>query len=102
MRLFVRLVAAVAVIAALAAGGAWVWLDRSANTPLDPRGAAAEPREIRVPKGATLSQVGQQLQEEKLISSAFVWKLWVRVHGGPSPKAGRHPVHAGMTIPELL
>jgi UPF0755 protein len=101
MRLFSRAALALAAISIIGAAGAWFWLDRAAKTPVDPEGKS-KPTEFRVAKGATLNQVGQDLESAGLIASARVWKLYVRFHGGPSPKAGRHSVHPGMNVPELL
>src|SRR5262245_5701426 len=81
--------------------GFGLWLDRSASTPVDP--AAINQRvEFKVEKGRTLNQLGTELEAAQLINSAFVWRVYVKLHRPEPPKAGRHAVSAGMTMPEIL
>jgi UPF0755 protein len=101
MRWVARALSVLIVIGVLAVGGGYVWIEQTANTSRDPT-AVERPVEFRVQKGATPNQLGRELEAEKLISSALVWKVYVRLHGGGTPKAGRHMLHAGMTIPELI
>jgi UPF0755 protein len=101
MRTIVRLFVVLLVLGIAAVAGAWFWLERAANTPLDPNGAS-KPTEFRVKDGASLNQVGRELEQAGLIESELIWRLYRRLHGAPLPKAGRHPVHPGMTVIELF
>jgi UPF0755 protein len=103
MRVVVRLLLVLVVLGIAGVAGAWFWVDRAAKTPLDPDGAS-KPREFVVQKGRTLSHLGSELEAAKLIESATVFKAWrvLNKSSAPAPKAGRHLVHPGMTIPELV
>lgn len=102
MRALVKVAVALPVLGVAALGAGYVWLEQAARTPANPTAAEQAPIELKVPKGATLTQVGKLLEEHRLIQSALVFRAFVRIHGGAAPKAGRHRVHAGMAIPELL
>lgn len=99
--MLLRLVAVLVLLTAAAAGGLYVWLEKAAMTPLEPKDSGT-PVEFRVQKGVTLRQVGNQLEEAHLIRSALIWRLYVRLYGGRSPQAGRHPVSPSMNVPEML
>lgn len=101
MRTIVRLFLALIALGLAAVVGGYFWLENAANTPIDFNGIT-KPTEFRVKEGASLNQVGRELQAAGLIKSELVWKAYRRVHGAPLPKAGRHPVHPGMNIPQLL
>jgi UPF0755 protein len=101
MRVVVRVLVVLVVLGVGVLAGAWIWLDRAANTPLDPDGKS-KPAEFTVQKGRTLNQLGPELVAAKLIESPFVFKLYVKLHRPAPPKAGRHALHPGMTIPELI
>jgi UPF0755 protein len=102
MRVVKRVLIVLVLLGVLGIAGAWVWLDRAANTPVDPQGES-KPTEFLVQKGRALRQLGPELEAAGLINSAFVFKQYLRVHRGlPAPKAGRHAVHPGMTVPELI
>lgn len=93
---------ALLVVAAAGAAGAYAWFDRATQTPVDPAGAE-KARELTVPKGATTAQVARLLEQEGLIRDARLMRLYLRLNpGAPSPKAGRHLVHPGMNVPELI
>jgi UPF0755 protein len=58
--------------------------------------------ELDVPSGASASSLTGQLVDKGLVSSAFTWKVYVRLHDASCIKAGRHEVSPRMSIPELL
>lgn len=101
MRTLLRLIVALLALAVLAVAGVYFYVIRAAEIPLQPK-ESAPAVEIRVPKGATLNQVGKLLEDSKLIKSALIWRAYVRLKGGKAPQAGRHAVSGGMATPELL
>jgi UPF0755 protein len=101
MRALLKIVIVLLVLGVAAVAGAWLWLDRSAHSPADPDGKS-KPAEFRVAKGATANQVGRELEKAGLIKSALVWRIYGRLHGSGNLKAGRHAVHPGMTVPEMI
>src|SRR5258705_13337191 len=101
MRKLVRAFVLLVLLGVVAVAGAWRYFESQANTPIEPEGISKRV-EFRVQKGRTLNQLGPELEAAKLIKSATVWKMYVKLHAPPSPKAGRHAVSPGMTVPELL
>ncbi|MBI4817081.1 MAG: endolytic transglycosylase MltG [Deltaproteobacteria bacterium] len=79
-----------------AAGGFYAYIDFEAISPYDPK--ATEKLELEVPRGATHAQIGRMLLEQRLISSLFVWRAYLRLHPGFDPKAGRHNVARSMSM----
>ncbi|MBK6690215.1 MAG: endolytic transglycosylase MltG [Deltaproteobacteria bacterium] len=95
-----RVLAVLVVLGLVAFGAGVVWFDRGLDTPLDPSG---QERELLVPKGATLNQVGRLLREEKLIADERVLRIWARIDKSlPAPKAGRHKVSSAMNLRALV
>lgn len=88
------------VLAVAAVGGAYVYVERAAQTPVAP--GATELVIFEVPKGATLSRVGELLRSEGFVTSPLVFRAHVRLHRPPSPKAGRHEISRSMNLPQLL
>ena len=101
MRTLIRIVLVMLVLGVAGVAGLYFKIESEAKAPIDPNGKE-NVVEFKVPKGATLNQVGRQLEDEKLIKSAMVLRLYVRLHGGAAPKAGRHRVNPAMNIPALL
>ena len=94
-RLLLVLGAAVATIF-----GIYLYFDRAANTPLDPRG---EPFEFLVKKGKTLNAIGTELVDLGLVKNHATWRVYLKIHrDAPAPKAGRHLVSKKMNVPEIL
>jgi len=77
---------AVAVVGVLLLGALGVWVQRQINPP----GSPGEPRGIVVAEGATSSAIGEQLADEGIISSAFVWDWYLRINGGGPFQAGEY------------
>jgi UPF0755 protein len=87
------------VLALAAVGGALVWY-RGCIQAIDPADEAKA--ELRVPKGANLSQTGKLLEDSGFIKSRLAWKVFLQVHGSKSPQAGRHEVSKSMDMEKLL
>lgn len=99
MKRILLVLLAVLLLAAGAAGAAFVWAESQVNTAAAPPGAPAV--EFTVPKGATGRRLGNQLAEQGLIRDARLWRWHLFRRGHFSPKAGRHKVSPSMTMAEL-
>lgn len=100
MRCLLRTAAIAVVLFLLLAGGFYAYVEKTATTPKATDEAPSI--EFNVPRGATLTQVGRMLQEARIIKSSLVWRIYVRIHNSAPPKAGRHTIHAGMNVPDLV
>ena len=91
--------AAVSILAVGALGGAWWWFDRAIQGPR----AATGQLELTVPKGASAQRVGALFVEAGLVDSPLALRIWLKLQNDlPGPKAGRHLVDRGATVPELF
>ncbi|MFP5318953.1 MAG: endolytic transglycosylase MltG [Acidimicrobiia bacterium] len=77
----------VAVLLVLAAGGIWV------KNQLNPPGDPGDPVRIRVEQGMSVAEIGELLEREGVITSATVWKYYVRLNGANNVEAGEYNVH---------
>jgi UPF0755 protein len=98
-RVFLALVVLILIAVALVAGCHW-WVGREAHAPVV--AGDAEPQEFEVPKGAVLQRLGKPLIDAGLIKNEpLVWRIWLRLHPSPPPKAGRHRLTKGMSMEEV-
>jgi UPF0755 protein len=88
------------VLAGLGIGGAYVWIEGEAQRPVDPQ--AIELVDFEIPKGASLDKIGVLLADRGLISSAAVWKAYVRLHPTVPAKAGKFRLSPAMPITAIL
>ena len=96
-----RVLIGLVVLAALAAAGGALYVQRAFVTAKDPSGGAAKVI-VEVARGASARQVGLQLEAAGLIDDARIWRLYLKLNpGGPTTKAGKHEVSAGLNIPQL-
>jgi UPF0755 protein len=86
-------------LAASAAAGTFVWVEREVRRAAAPPGAAA--LEFTVPKGSTGRGLGSQLVSQGLIRDARLWRWHLFRRGHFAPKAGRHTVSPSMTMEEI-
>lgn len=100
-RTWIKLLVVLALLGLVALGATWGYFSWAASSPVDDSGQAAQVV-FTVPKGASASGVGKKLADEGLIRSALVWKVHLKLHGGPAPTAGKHKISAGMNVPEIL
>lgn len=91
--------AVVFVLLAVAGAGAFWWVEQAAHQAVAAPGAA--PVEFTVPKGTSGRGLGVLLANQGLITDARIWRWHLFRRGSFSPKAGRHPVSASMTVAEL-
>ncbi|MBI2373285.1 MAG: endolytic transglycosylase MltG [Deltaproteobacteria bacterium] len=96
MRRAATLLALLLVLALIAAGSLYAYVDFSAMKPVDP--TSTEKLEVEVPKGASHAQIGRMLADKGLVPSFFVWRAYTRLHPGFDPKAGRHLLARSMSL----
>ena len=93
-----RILLGVAVTGLLLAGALGVWVQRK----IDPGGSPGELQTITIPPGATSSDIGEQLADEGVISSAFVWDWYLRVKGGGPFEAGDYELADGSAMGDVV
>jgi UPF0755 protein len=86
-------------VAASAAAGTFVWVEREVRRAAAPPGAPT--LEFSVPKGATGRGLGPQLASQGLIRDTRLWRWHLFRRGHFAPKAGRHEVSPSMTMAEI-
>lgn len=97
----VRILLVLALLTAVGAGGAWLYIQQAFDAPAAPGSEQTVVFEVK--KGATLAKVGLSLKAQQLINDAKIWRLYLRLNPtAPSPKAGKHKIGPGMSIPDIL
>ena len=97
----IRFVLAVAVVALVAAGGGYVYVESRFDVPTDPD--RTEAVIVEVPKGATFRAMGRVLQENGLITTTTWWRIYPRLHPDAAGlKAGRHRIEANQSIRQIV
>ena len=87
------------VLALIGVGSGFIWWNSSLKS------LSNSETEVRVviPKGRSAEAIGQQLEEEGVIKSAFAFKLYVQLYGKQgSVNSGEFTLSPSMTIPEIL
>ena len=92
-------VALVALVAALAGGAGFGWLERSVRTPMRP--GSGEKVVWEVPRGATGRSLGARLERDGLIRAEWLWRYHLWRRGGLAAKAGRFELGPGMSVAEI-
>lgn len=80
--------------------GVFAWY----NIQLSPIGNdKSELKKITVAKNSTSSQIGKQLQDQKLIRSSYIFDIYVRLSGkGSSLQAGTYRLSPSDSTPEII
>lgn len=94
-----RKLALLALLATLAGGAGFGWLERVSATPLRPGDEARIVWEV--PRGATGRSLGARLEQEGLIRGAWLWRYHLLRRGGLAAKAGRFELGPGMSVVEI-
>jgi len=82
----------------LVAGAAFIWLQRQINPPGEP-GAAVE---LRVEQGVSIGEIGDILEEKGVITSARVFRLYVKLNGADPVEAGDYTLRKKESMGEVL
>ena len=89
---------AVAVTALLVAVGVWVWV--AAHAPLS---GLTQPVSLTVQSGASATAVGRQLNEQGVLPSPRLFRLWARLSGAAGQlKAGEYELTPGISMTGVL
>jgi UPF0755 protein len=87
----------IVVLAVLGAGAFWVMRQ------IDPPGAPGDEVVIVIPEQTGASEIGELLEDEGIISSAFVFKGYLKVKGvGTDWQAGRYVFQEDMSFDEAI
>ena len=89
-------VLATVVLLVLAAGGLWV------KGQIDPSGPPGEEIAFEIPRGATTSAIADQLAEEGIISSAEVFRWYLRLKGGGPFEAGQYQLAKNSAMGDVV
>ncbi len=79
-------------------GACGVWVQRQ----IDPPGSPGEVRTVTVPEGASSSAIGDLLEREGIISSAFVWDWYLRISGGGPFQAGDYQLAPDSSMGDVV
>ncbi|MGH9280960.1 MAG: endolytic transglycosylase MltG, partial [Acidimicrobiales bacterium] len=79
----------VLVVVLLVVGGGVLWVKGQ----IDPSGAPGEEVVIRVEKGMSVSDIGELLEKEGVISSASVFRYYTKLNGTGAVQAGDYTFH---------
>lgn len=94
-----RKVALLALVAALAGGAGFWWLEGAASAPLRP---GSDERVLwEVPRGAAGQSLGARLADDGLIRAEWIWRYHLWRRGGLAAKAGRFEIGPGMSVAEI-
>src|SRR5438874_3021485 len=73
----------------LVVGALFIWVERQINPPGAP-GAAVE---LQVEKGMSMGDIGKILEHKGVISSATIFKFYVKMNGADPVEAGDYTLH---------
>ncbi len=96
-RILIALVA-ILVVLALAAGGAFYWVQRQ----IDPPGPPGEDVALEIPRGSTTEDIGHLLADNGVITSATVWNYWHRLHDEGPFEAGEFVFQENSSFREAI
>jgi len=89
------------VTAAAAGAGAFFYAKHEFEKPGPP--AAGDMTVVMIPKGFGVAQIGQRLEQERVISNALLFRLGARFHGADqSLKAGEYAIPARASMHEIM
>lgn len=91
-------VAVMLVLGVIAGGLAFVTYQRQ----VDPSGPPGEPVTLTVPLGSSTQAIGAQLASEGVISSAQVFRYYIRLKGGGPFQAGEYTLNKNMSMSEAI
>lgn len=96
-RVWIFVVALVAIpLGLLATAALWFWWQ------LDPPGSPGETVEVSVDDGWSVSRIGDELAEEDVISSSFVFNVYARLSGQTDFQAGTYDLKRDMGVRDAV
>lgn len=97
-RMVARLAVAVLAVVVLGAGGGGLWVQRH----LDPPGPPGQEVVVEIPQGSSVVQIGELLEDRGVITSATVWRWYVRLRGVDRLNAGRFRLRERMAMGDVV
>lgn len=82
----------------LVAGAGAIWLQRQINPPGDPGAEVA----IVVPDGASVGTIAAILDEQGVISSARIFRIYVKVKGASAFRAGEYTLREDQSFDDVI
>jgi UPF0755 protein len=92
------LVAVLAVLGVIAGGLAFITYQRQ----VDPAGPPGEPVKLTIPLGSSTQAIGELLDAEGVITSASVFRYYIRFQGGGPFQAGEYTLAKNMSMSEAI
>jgi UPF0755 protein len=86
------------VLGLVAAGLAYVTYQRQ----VDPSGPPGEPVALTVPMGSSTQAIGRLLEENGVITSADIFRYYIRLNGGGPFQAGEYELAKNMSMGEAI
>jgi UPF0755 protein len=87
----------VLVVVLLLAGGAVLWVKQQ----IDPSGPPGEAVTVKVERGMSVSDVGELLEKEGVITSARIFRLYTKLNGTGAVQAGDYTFHRNESMGEV-
>ncbi|MGH9225091.1 MAG: endolytic transglycosylase MltG [Acidimicrobiales bacterium] len=82
----------------LVLGASFVWIKNQ----IDPSGSPGEPVQVRVEPGMSINEIGELLEEKDIITSATVWKWYVKLNGADPVEAGDYTIRKNESMGNAL
>jgi UPF0755 protein len=86
------------VLGLVGAGLAWVTYQRQ----VDPAGSPGEPVKVTIPMGSSTQAIGRLLESNDVITSASIWRYYLRLNGGGPFQAGEYTLARNMSMGEAI
>jgi len=87
------------ILVLLAAFGAWVYYRAAVNR----SSQITEAKELSIEKGMGVSEIGNQLYDQGLINSKFLFKVYLKLNNlGATLEAGEYDIPAGLDMKETV
>jgi UPF0755 protein len=93
-----RVLLGVAISLVVLLGACGVWVQRQ----IDPPGSPGAPFPVTVPEGATSGDIGKLLEDQGIISSAFIWDWYLRINGGGPFQAGEYQLQEDSAMGDVV
>jgi UPF0755 protein len=95
---WIRVTGLVAAIALVVLGMGGFWLKRQ----IDPSGGPGAKVDVEVPRGASTSDIAHLLADEDVVTSARIFRLYLKVKGGGSFQAGLYHLRERSSMGDVM
>lgn len=97
-RRLLGVVAVLVILGMIAAGLAFIAYQRQ----VDPAGPPGEAIKVTIPLGTSTQRIGQILDTEGVITSAQIFRYYIRINGGGPFQAGEYTLNKDMSMGEAI